>query len=743
LFVATILAFTAPASSQLVKKVDVGKLRARVVENGHQSETQSGTPGDQGVVSYDFDGAKLTDRQFSRFTMRSAGTHIGVRNWTDQNGVLHPAWTAGANYGISDAIQIMPVVPDANGVTVHKYMRYKPPTIIVDGKYLNVPFPYDESDEVAPQKIPGTADVMIESYMRNWIGLDLHQRVYGWSQKNHDDYVLYEYIFTNTGNIDTTAAVELPNQILDSLYIMRTNQGVPAEVADYTEKEWVTWYGCRPGEDLRIMYTYPTRQTNSVSDNRGMPYNDYNQPRLTATQYLGEATLFVSNAPNDFIHDNPASPQMHTVWDARLAYIKEDALVGAHATEQVLALNVMKRGIVTADCYDASYVKPPYMTGAYPGTFHEIPPDSLNQYISNIIPWGGLARFHTLPMASNGPFRLAPGDSIRFVYAIVVGSMSKRKAFEIGRQWYNGKNPANPPCQPPPGCVWNSGSPTDNLSNPYKLFPALYRDNTLGVAGDYNNWAKDCWIATGKDSLFQNARAAQWAVRQNFNVPTAPPPPSIEVQSRASAIRIKWGAESEAAPDFAGYRVYRALGSFADSEWVRIYESKGSQIHEYDDTTAIRGTAYYYYVTAFDDGVSNLPDFNGQKESLESGKYLNMTTAPASLARPASNDLENIRVVPNPFSLSATKLQFPSQPKKIAFYNLPEECTIRIFSESGDLVKTIQHTKGTGDDFWGEATIANDHQITDSGQRPVSGIYIANITMADGRSKNVKFLIVR
>src|SRR5450759_993050 len=54
-------------------------------------------------------------------------------------------------------------------------------------------------------------------------------------------------------------------------------------------------------------------------------------------------------------------------------------------------------------------------------------------------------------------------------------------------------------------------------------------------------------------------------------------------------------------------------------------------------------------------------------------------TAPASLARPASNDLENIRVVPNPFSLSATKLQFPSQPNKIAFYNLPEECTIRLF----------------------------------------------------------------
>jgi hypothetical protein len=738
-----VLVVQMPLVSQIVKKVDVGKIRARVLENGHQSESQSGTHGDQGVVSYEFDGAKLTNRQFSRFTLRCAGTHIGVRNWTDQKGVFHPAWTAGANYGISDAVQIMPVVPDPNGVTIHKYMRYRPPTIVVDGKYLNTPFPYDESDEVAPEKIPGTADVMVESRMRTWIGLDLHQRVYGWSQKNHADYVLYEYIFTNTGNVDTTAAIELPKQILDSLYIMRTNEAVPAEVADYTEKERVSWYGCRPGEDIRMMYTYPTRQTNSVSDNLGMPYNDYNQPRLTATQYLGEATLFVSNAANDFTHDNPASPQMHTIWDARLAYIKENVLVSNHVTEQGLALNVMKRGIVTADSYDASYVKPPYMTDAYPGTFHEIPPDSLNRYISDIKPWGGLNRFHEVPMASNGPFRLAPGDSIRFVYAIVEGTISKRKAFEIGRKWYDGKNPANPPCDPPPGCTWNAGKPTDNLPSPYKLYPDLYRDATLGAAGDYNNWAKDCWVATGKDSLFQNARAAQWAVRQNLQVPIAPPPPSIEVQSRANSIRIKWGSESESAADFAGYRVYRAIGSFSDSEWVPIYETKGSSVHQYDDTAAIRGTAYYYYVSAFDDGLSNVPDFNGKKERLESGKYLNMTTAPASLARPSVSSLDNIRVVPNPFSLSARSLQFPSQPNKIAFYNLPPECTIRIFSESGDLVKTIEHTRGTGDDFWGEATIANDHQTTDSGQRPVSGLYIANIKTPDGRTKNVKFLIVR
>jgi hypothetical protein len=77
------------------------------------------------------------------------------------------------------------------------------------------------------------------------------------------------------------------------------------------------------------------------------------------------------------------------------------------------------------------------------------------------------------------------------------------------------------------------------------------------------------------------------------------------------------------------------------------------------------------------------------------------------------------------------------------FYNLPPECTIRIFSESGDLIRTIEHTSGTGDESWGLKNFKNDHQATSDGQRPVSGLYIANIVTPDGQTKNVKFLIVR
>lgn len=727
IFLILLLATGMPARAQgVVKKIDVGNLRTRVLDNGHQSETESGKEDNRGVASYYFDGHQNTNRFFSRWSVRTAGTHIALPNWKDTTGTVWPFITAGAEYGTSDAERIMFVVPDASGNTIHKYVRNRPPSIIVDGNFVNDPFPYDEMEEVAPQKIPGTADVMVESHIRTWIGLDIHQKVLGWSQKNHDDYVIYDIVFKNTGNINRDDKIELPNQVLDSLYIMRAFQSFPSNSRD---KEWASWTA--PTDSIRMHYVYPSRQVNTTTDDLGAPSNNSNQQRFFGPQFTGEATLFVSRAPNDMLNDNPVQPQMRTIWDARLLFIKENALL--HPTELDRAYDLIRRGVSNWNSSEPTYVKPPL----YPGTMIEMPPDRGNvDYITKIVPWGPTGRYHTLPMYSIGPFRLAPGDSIRLVYAIVEGSITKRNSFEVARLWYAGQSATNPPCPPPPGFDW--ATKKDNLPPQYKAFPGLYNNKQ-------NDWGKDCWIMTGKDSLFRNASAAQWNVRQRFNVPTAPPAPSLEVQGRSNAIRVKWGTESESASDFAGYRVYRTIGSFADSAWSQIFEcTKSNLVHLYDDTSAIRGAAYYYYVTAFDDGLSNAPDFNGKRESLESHQFANMTTRPASLARPAVlSTLDSIRVVPNPFSLAAQKLQFPGQRDKIVFYNLPPECTIRIFSESGDLVKTLEHTKGSGDEFWGIGTVNNDLQTTDTGQRPVSGIYIANIVTPDGKTKNVKFLIVR
>lgn len=735
------LASSMSVNAQIVKEINVGRINARVLDHGHQGETLSGKNTNDGVIKYYFDGNNGVDREFFSWLLRDAGTQIGVRNWTDTTGTLNPYMMAGAEHG-TGSLLIQFAVPDEVGNTIKKYMRRPLPSVTVDGIPVQKPFPYDDMDEVNASKIPGTADVMIESNIRTWIGLSLRQRVLGWSSPNHDNYVIYDLVYKNTGNVDLDPQVDIPNNILDSMYIMRGNGWQVGS----RQKEWVSWVGARTSDPLRMIYTYPMRKNTGTLDDFGAPRDADNQPRIYGPHYGGEALLFISNAPNKtniLTDDDQMQPIMHSCADYRTPAIKDNPLWSTSAGMMPLTYETLKRGAGPARP-DAGEI--PFMTGAdlKPG-FHEVPPDERGyKYINDIPGWGGggdgKGGYHEYPTYSVGPFKLAPGDSIRIVYALVVGTISKRKSFELGRAFY-GKN-ANYPA--PEGCEWDdaAGKPIkDNLPQPYQLYPDLWTDANYG---NKVSWIKDCWVATGKDSLFKYANAAKWAVSQSYNIPTPPPAPSVDVQGRGDAIRIAWGNESESASDFAGYRVYRAIGNYKDSAWIPIFEcTKSNLVHQFDDITAVRGTAYYYYVAAFNDGSK--ADFEGKKVQLESNMFSNRTTLPAQLARPYSTDLDKIRVVPNPFSLEAAenKLQFTGQNDKIMFYNLPPECTIRIFTESGDLIRTIEHTSGTGDESWGHKNIINDHQATSDGQRPVSGLYIANIVTPDGQTKNVKFLIVR
>jgi hypothetical protein len=97
-------------------------------------------------------------------------------------------------------------------------------------------------------------------------------------------------------------------------------------------------------------------------------------------------------------------------------------------------------------------------------------------------------------------------------------------------------------------------------------------------------------------------------------------------------------------------------------------------------------------------------------------------------------------VVPNPATVAAGGLGFAGTPNKILFVNLPVKCTLRIYTETGDLVKTIDHY-GTADHEW--------DQRTDENQYVTSGIYILAVTDCeglDGQSLDnqfVKFVLVR
>jgi hypothetical protein len=99
--------------------------------------------------------------------------------------------------------------------------------------------------------------------------------------------------------------------------------------------------------------------------------------------------------------------------------------------------------------------------------------------------------------------------------------------------------------------------------------------------------------------------------------------------------------------------------------------------------------------------------------------------------------LELVRVVPNPYDIRSRMFQFgdKSQYDRIAFYNLPPVCKLKIFTERGDLVWQKDHTKGTGDELW--------DSMTSSGQIVASGIYILYVDAPGQGSVFRKFVIIR
>jgi hypothetical protein len=113
-----------------------------------------------------------------------------------------------------------------------------------------------------------------------------------------------------------------------------------------------------------------------------------------------------------------------------------------------------------------------------------------------------------------------------------------------------------------------------------------------------------------------------------------------------------------------------------------------------------------------------------------------------------SYKLSEIRVVPNPFNIKTRNIQFgtndPTTLDRLGFFNLPPICKIKIYTELGDLVATIDHTNGSGDDYW--------QSLTSSRQVVVSGLYIAYFEVTENSSDGnyrkgdsifKKFIIIR
>ncbi|MBP7462151.1 MAG: hypothetical protein KBA26_12755 [Candidatus Delongbacteria bacterium] len=584
--------------------------------------------------------------------------HCGPRVWFDEN-------------------EFMPIEFKMHG-------RFEKPIILVDDNPASA-LTFSDKVDVPDPNLP--CDRMLYNVVNTSIGVTMTRKIYAFGENSIDDFYINEYIFKNTGIYDSKGSIK--EQTLTGVYFYWQYRWAVASEGCNVSK-WGMQNSTRWGlnnmidvvrvkdeakDSMRCQISWHGKHSGHAWDNLGSPHfkGTYPDGRLGAAQFIGVTTIHADKSASDKSDDKlqPTS----TYWTG-----SDD--------------NVNRSN----DQYNENKMTAEYeqvIKGHCDPTQAEVVGDGYADQYSGAGS-GGISQAQGF-----GPYTLAPGDSIRIVFAEAAGGLSREMCELVGGKWFREEGPYTLP--------------------------------DGGTASNKDAY-KNAWVYTGRDSLMKTFRRAMQVWKSELNVPQAPPAPtSFEIISGGNRINLIWSDNAETHPGFNGYEVYRAIGKYDTTYQLLFKCGKSDVVHEFNDMTAERGKSYFYYIQSVDDGSTNIFE---PGTPLKSSLFLTRTIEAAYLRRPAAEDWKtSLRVVPNPFNIRNETLQYPKETNKLMFLNLPEECTIKIFTERGDLIETLHHTTGSGDKEW--------WNITSSRQIVVSGIYIAHFETPSGESTFRKFIIIR
>jgi hypothetical protein len=260
-------------------------------------------------------------------------------------------------------------------------------------------------------------------------------------------------------------------------------------------------------------------------------------------------------------------------------------------------------------------------------------------------------------------------------------------------------------------------------------------------------------LGEGLEGLRTNMAWAKTLFDRDWVGPAAPPSPAYTLVPGDRQVTITWDDVSESArdpltgeEDFEGYRLWRktSVGNWAllmDCDKIDSIGQNTGLVHSYVDYDVVNNFQYVYAITAYDKG----DPVNGI-EMLESGKGTGKEVTPGQYTLTTDAAQSGIHVVPNPFVISSPSGwgQVPTKDDpstdRIVFVNLPENATVRIYTLTGDLLKTLEAARSS--QFGWERSVGWN-VITDKMQSVVAGLYLY-VVSAPGQDDFIgKFAIVR
>ena len=628
---------------------------------------------------------------------RAQAFWMGATNFTDENGTNYPHKIAHIGPRSGGDIQFFAVEQSIAG-------RFDP-EVIVDGAKSFEKYVYVNTID---RTMKADRSMTVKNNSR--IGITTTAVMNAFSQEYHDDYHIIEYSFTNTGNVDGDEEIELSSE-LTGVYFFFIHRYMVHDASS-----WIRGGGAPWGKF-------------TMNDAVGDGHEDYDVDFRAQYAWAGlnpDNTSFSSiGGPMMFPHWASAG------WDTtgrlaagqmvgRVTIHSPDTPGGSDSQNQPSTMGVMGSDDpnLTTDEYDPSSMQIQYDTymasgRLYPHHADDIEPEgnfdtptNAPNIFDGVYDEGGWS-----VIEGHGPYTIPFGQTVNIVVADAVGGLSMRAKYDIG-----------------------------------KLYKAAGSDEAL-LSYNGSSMTKNQWALTAKDSLFKTFERALANHAAGYDIPQPPyPPEKFEVTSGTDKITLSWVAAS-GGPLVTGWHIYRAKGTYSFPIIGEALADHGGLGHElianlaasetsFEDATAARGENYYYFIQAVGNAAANNGAAMTPAGALKSNQHWTQTYLPASLKRAPGSGLEAVRVVPNPYHVQAnTDVRYSDQ-DRLAFLDVPGDCTIKIYTQLGELVETIEHTDGSGDEYW--------DQTTSSRQVVASGLYIAHIT--DNVTKETaerKFVIIR
>jgi len=620
---------------------------------------------------------------------------------------------------------------------------------------------------------PNEAEEIIIAKWATSTGLTVTRTSRAWSYPDYDDMIIYEYEFEYTGDMDgNPATIEMTGTLKDVMLCF--NYGLAPSMYGYqrTYLEWKYAGAIYRGDqnnfwDADYWLSWNMNLRNNITDFNGMA-----NPELNASYFR----QFAESGEHGGALNSPQAPGYCVLFydTTHLAKVIPAEMDSMGLNESEAQSILRKHTLTTLDDYDDIDITVPTETGGYTWYYELDEHFRIRQPWTNKVStgntnsakmmyekdpfnpttrWAGVyspasTSWPELPNADDrwlgrsaypyrqsadagmklhtfGPYTLEEGDTLKMSYAEVVGYWAEDNKRVEGGQ----------------------------VMQQWDRIPSLHRSYTIGdetittdYLGDYGypDYVNSDSIITVHDVarkafeayLGEKPSVPVWPENNpssgSYKIPVPVPAPVISILNFGQAqVKINWlrSVESFTHPRLMGdlekfyvWRSVAGMGPWTLIDSITLYESLNlDNEYEFIDTSqSFKVGEYRYYA------ITSVDEYGNQ-----SGKS-NITKFQKNI--PPVVVLDKIYVVPNPF-IQSSGFTGEGEDRRIGFYGLPNTCTIRIFSYSGQLIDTIEHDVAT----YSEEKV----QVTRNGQDMASGIYFYTVSTPDGMSDHGKFIILK